>query len=403
VVDDATANLQLLTNLLTAQGYRVYPASDGELALEFVRSVLPDLILLDIRMPGIDGYEVCRRLKADARTRSIPVIFNSILEDEHEKVAGLKAGAVDYITKPFKPEEVLARVRIHLRLRDLTIKLEQKVAERTEELMAANQKLMREITERKHAEDQIRQLNQELEQRLRERTNALETANKELEAFAYSVSHDLRSPLRHIDGFIELLEKNAGSALDKQGRHYMSVIADSARQMGMLIDDLLSFSRMGRSAMSMQQVDLGTLTREVISELAPDAAGRIVHWRIGELPEVNGDRAMLRIALMNLISNALKFTRPRGETEIEISFRREDNEDIVSVRDNGVGFDMAYADRLFGVFQRLHCEEEFEGTGIGLANVRRIISRHGGRTWAEGEVGRGATFYFSLPQSIQEG
>jgi PAS domain S-box-containing protein len=531
VVDDTTANLQLLTNLLSAHGYTVYPASDGELALEFVRSTLPDLILLDIRMPGMDGFAVCRRLKADERTNSIPIIFISILEDERDKVKGFQAGGVDYITKPFQPEEVLARVKIHLRLQKLTENLEQQVVNRTEELHAANAQLQRElakrelteaalrqsetllnatqrlakiggwdwdveqqtsfwteetyrihgfesqafvsgsseyidssltcydpadrpiisaafqrcvqqgegydfefpftsgdgcrkwirtiatavreggrivkivgnimdITERKLTEEELSIYREHLEELVQERTVELEAANKEMQAFAYSVSHDLRAPLRHIDGFLKLLQKKAGIAMDEQSRHYMDVISDSANKMGVLIDNLLFFSRMGRHAMSFQPVDLGTQVRDVIRELEPDTIGRDIAWRIGDLPAVSGDAPMLRIALVNLISNALKFTRPRQQAQIEIgSLPGQDSETVIYVRDNGVGFDMTYVDKLFGVFQRLHRVEEFEGTGIGLANVRRIIARHGGRTWAESKVNQWAIFYFSLPST----
>ncbi len=228
----------------------------------------------------------------------------------------------------------------------------------------------------------------------------LKQAQEELEAFSYSVSHDLRAPLRHIHGFMDLLKRQSFANLDEKSRRYFGIISDAAEQMGNLIDDLLTFSRMGRASMRLVNVDLETMVRAVIQGLGPETEGRTITWEIGKLPNVQADAAMLRQVWVNLIGNAAKYTRPRDNARIEIGCTTESGGDVVCfVRDNGVGFDMQYGDKLFGVFQRLHHADQFEGTGIGLANVRRIISRHGGRTWAEGAVDAGAVFYFSLPQA----
>ncbi len=254
------------------------------------------------------------------------------------------------------------------------------------------------ITARKSAEEEVHRLNRDLERRVQERTHELREANRELEAFSYSVSHDLRAPLRHITGFAQLLERRAGAGMDDKSRGYLRTISEAAQRGGQLVDDLLAFSRLGRAELNRAPVPLSQLLEEVQRELAPEYEGRNVVWKVGPLPTVQGDASLLRMALKNLLSNALKYSRPQPQAVVDISADERPGEVELRVKDNGVGFDMQYSDKLFGVFQRLHTAEQFEGTGIGLANVRRIVLRHGGRIWAEGRPNEGAIFHFTLPR-----
>jgi PAS domain S-box-containing protein len=258
---------------------------------------------------------------------------------------------------------------------------------------------VRDITERKQTQKKIHDLYVELEQHVVERTGQLQAANEELEAFSYSVSHDLRAPLRHVLGFVELLQRDAGPSLSEKSLRHLTTISEAVKRMGRLIDDLLTFSRVGRAELQKSEVDLDRLVQDALTDFQAETKNRNIVWDIHPLASVRADRALLRMVLVNLISNALKFTGGRTEAKIEIGCAPNGNgQTVIFVRDNGAGFNPKYAEKLFGVFQRLHSQTEFEGTGIGLANVQRIILRHGGRAWAEGVVDGGATFYFSIPK-----
>jgi light-regulated signal transduction histidine kinase (bacteriophytochrome) len=355
IVDDLEANVSLLEQMLSGAGYvSVSSTRDPRAVCDLHRKKNYSLIVLDLMMPGMDGFEVMEGLKQIETDGYLPVLVITAQPDQN--LRALKAGAKDFISKPFELAEVLIRVHNMLEVRLLHL-------------------------ETKRLSDRLR------------------IANEELESFSYSVAHDLRAPLRRVEGFVGLLQKDIGPSPSAKSQHHLDLISNSTTRMGYLIDDLLTFSRVGREALKKTEIDLIPLVQELIDESKDGASERDIAWVIHPLPTVQGDRVLLRLALSNLISNAVKFTGARSQAKIEVGCSPcADDETVIFIRDNGAGFDPEYTSKLFGIFQRLHTQQEFEGTGIGLANVQRIIHRHGGRTWAEGTVDAGATFYFSLPK-----
>ena len=376
LVDDKGENLLALESILEGPGYHLVRALSGQDALLALLAEEYAAIVLDVQMPGMSGIELAQIIRGRRKTQHIPILFLTAHGDE-SAIAGYQAGAVDFLTKPIQPAVLRSKVAVFA------------------ELFRKSSALRAEVEERRQAEEHIRRLNKELS----ERVDELAEANAELESFSYTVSHDLRAPLRQVSGFVALLQEGLSGRQSAVDAEYIGLIQVAITRMGQLIDDLLSFSRVGRVEINRSVVNLTSLVEQVRETLTPALSGRDVRWRIGALPEVEGDPAMLRQVFASLLDNALKFTRTRAYAEIEIGVRRELQEHVFFVRDNGVGFDARYADKLFGVFQRLHTGAEFEGTGIGLASVRRIIQRHNGLSWAESVSGEGTVVYFSLPLS----
>lgn len=407
VVEDSMIQAELLRRILVGEGYRVTLAKDGAEGLASARKEPPKVIVSDITMPVMDGFELCQAIRQDAKLSGIPVILLTMLTDTKDVIHGLNAGADYYVTKPFNEQYLLSRIRAALKdppkRGDETFEMELNIEGKKYPVRAGHQQIMNlfisiyenaalKNSELMFAQDQLNKLNKSLE----EKSRALEEANKDLEGFAYSVSHDLRTPLRAIDGFSQQALKRCGGMLDDEGKRYLNLVRDNTRKMDQLINDILAFSRMGRLGISMAEVNMEALARQVYGELMP-AAGRDLMVEIKPLPAARGDHAMLRQVWVNLLANAIKFTSHTPAATIQVGSYVEGRENVYFVKDNGAGFDMQYAEKLFGVFQRLHTVDEFEGTGIGLAIVKRIITRHGGRVWAEGKVNKGAAFYFALP------
>ncbi len=353
VVDDIPANLYLLTGMLKELGYRVRTVSNGKFALLTAKYEPPDLILLDVMMPEMNGYEVCERLKADEQLADIPVIFLSSLNDTMDKVRAFQVGGVDYVTKPFQLKEIQARVATHLELH------------------------------------QHRRL-------LRESYEQLEAANRELDAFSSAISHDLRAPITRIDGMSQALLEDYGDVLDEKGRAFLVRVRSETQRMGQLVNDLLHLSRVSVADLQAQTLDLAGLANRVAERLRESQRDRKIEFVIEPGLHAVGDGHLIEVVLENLLGNAVKFTGKQKHARVEFGKTAVDSRNAYFVKDNGAGFDMDYAGKLFVPFQRMHSDSDYPGTGIGLATVQRIIRRHGGEVWANARVDEGATFYFTL-------
>ena len=484
IIDDISNNIYALENLLTSETRTFFTATSGDEGLKLALSKPIDLIILDVQMPDMDGFEVAHMLKSNKRTKDIPILFASAEYKEQKNILkGLEEGAIDYLFKPLDPEVTKAKVSMFIRLElqrkqlvesnialekssilinnclDIicTIDLETFTIEAYNVAMTSvlgcldedikNQTLLfflndtdkahvqnlkkskqdtlffemkvvckdqsckwlqwnivvkggkwfsnaRDITERKIKDDEITRLNQDLKENIQQ----LELANKELESFSYSVSHDLRAPLRSINNYTQMLEDSFESQMDEKSSQFLGNIKRNACKMDALIDDLLTFSRLCRKPVQKQMINVNELVDHAYNEIQiPFTKGKLI---VDALPHIEADYNLLRQVVVNLLSNAIKYSSKVEHPSIQIGFTKKENAIVYFVKDNGAGFDMEYSDKLFGVFQRLHSTKEFEGTGVGLAIVKRIIENQGGTVWAEGKVGEGATFYFSLPVSV---
>jgi two-component system sensor histidine kinase/response regulator len=396
LVDDQPDNLLSAEAVLESLGQEIVKAQSGREALRYLLDQDFAVILLDVMMPGMDGIETASLIRQRERSRHTPIIFLTALgKSEEHLFRGYEVGAVDYLFKPIVPEVLRSKVAVFIELSrksNLLKRHAQLLENRNVELEAA-------MAEIERADLEIKSLNEHLERRIRE----LDAVNRELETFSFSVSHDLRAPLTRIAGFSRALRELYNQNLDDNARLYLDRIHNSAEKMCQLVDDLLHFSRVTRMEIRREPVDLSDMVRSILSELAARDGGRDAEFVVAEGARVMGDAALLRSVVLNLLENAWKFTSKRERARIEFGMDATDTEPIFFVRDNGAGFDSSLTDRLFTAFQRLHASSEFPGNGIGLATVDRIIRRHGGRVWAEGETGRGATFYFTVHPGEQHG
>lgn len=409
IVDDHPMNLKLLRVQLEAEGHEVHEARNGMEALAVLTHQSVDAVISDILMPQMDGFRLCLELRKSEPTSQLPfILYTSTYNSPEDRQLAEIVGADRYVVKPAPARAIFDALREAAEARrdavptsypapDESFVLKQYSEALVAKLEEKNCELQQTVQRLQEAHEEILTLNRGLEQRVRQRTSELESANRELESFSYSVSHDLRAPLRAIGGYTGILVCEYGSALPEEAGQLLGRITVNVEHMHKLIEDLLEFSRLGRKALSVQPVNIGHLVAECLDELRPEQKGRTVEIGIGSLPGCRGDPILLKQVVLNLLDNALKYTRKQAKASIEIGALCKDGQYTFHVKDNGVGFDMRYADKLFEAFQRLHPSSEFSGTGVGLAIVRRAIEKHGGRCWAQGEPDQGATFFFSLP------
>ena len=439
IAEDSLTQAENLRYFLEQQGYQVVAAKNGREALELMTRYKPDLLISDIVMPEMDGYELCHCIRSDQGMQDLPIIFLTVLSDPADIMKSLECGADGFIIKPFKEEPLIERIRLllasqdlrkheekqepvevvfhgkkyrvnadRLQIMNLLVSTYEAAVETNSELRKAQRELQDLSAELAAQSEELQLQNEELStlaEELQKRTTELEAANRklkfanrELESFSYSVSHDLKAPIRAIQGFSRMLLGEHAARLDEEGHRLLDVIVNNTQIMSKLIDDLLELSQVGRHQLRRSQVDLDALARQVFKQLREQEPKREIQLTINDLPQVWGDPALINQIMMNLLGNAIKYTRTKENAAIEIGCHNEGSEDIFYVKDNGVGFEARYAYKLFGVFQRLHGGGEYEGTGVGLAIVKRIVQRHGGRVWAEGKPDEGAIFYFTLPK-----
>jgi signal transduction histidine kinase len=436
IAEDSPTQSENLRYFLERHGYQVVAAKNGREALDLMARHKPHLLISDIVMPEMDGYELCHCIRSDQELRDLPIIFLSVLSDPRDIMKSLECGADSFLIKPFKEEPLIERIRLLLNSQALRkheraepvevvfhgkkylvnadrlqimnllvstyeaavetnlelLETQRELKAKSDALQTQNQELKNLAGELDFERARIKDLNEELADHVRQ----LEVANKELKSFSYSVSHDLRAPLRGIAGFAKILQEDYGDKLDSQGLEYLQMLHKASEQMNELISALLVLSRVSQTEMRRQVVDLSGLVRAIVENLKSSAPDRQVEFAIADGLTASGDPTLLRMMLENLLGNAWKFTGKNPQARIEFGAQNSAAGRTFFISDNGVGFDMKYADKLFGAFQRLHATNEFPGTGIGLATVQRVINRHGGRIWTEGEVDKGATFYFTL-------